>query len=251
LNLRSIAVSVILLCVSASFSRADVEDASEDSSGPSKAIIIKYLEATNQQPLAPHSMEVEINASVPRLQEHGKLRALRKISKVGLITYRVLGFQGDNTVKKEVIARYLQAEQQSQGDPGLLLTPANYKFRLRGERQAPSNLTVYIFQVSPRKKRVGLFRGELWLDARSYLPVLEKGRLVKNPSIFFKKVDFERDFAIQNGVSVPAHMTSTIDTRVVGKVELDINYTSVAEEADDDAAAGESDTASIAPFPLP
>jgi hypothetical protein len=231
--------------------RGDVEESSEDSNSPSKTIIRKYLEATNQQPAAPHSMEVEINASVPRLQEHGKLRALRKISNLGLITYRVLGFQGDNTVKKEVIARYLQAEQQSQRDPGLLLTPANYKFRLKGERQAQNNQTLYIFQVSARQKRVGLFKGELWLDARSYLPVLEKGRLVKNPSIFFKKVDFERDFAIQNGVSVPAHMTSTIDTRVVGKVELDINYTSVAEGADDDAAASETDEASIAQFSLP
>ncbi len=217
------------------------EDSSDDSNGPSKVIISKYLQATNQQP-ALHSMEVEINASVPRLQQHGKLRALRKISKVGLITYRVLGFQGDNTVKKEVIARYLQAEQQSQSDPGLLLTPANYKFKLKGERQLDDKEIVDMFQVSPRKKRVGLFKGELWLDAHSYLPVLEKGRLVKNPSIFFKKVDFERAFAIQNGVSVPAHMTSTIDTRVVGKVELDISYTNVAEGADDDAV----DTAALA-----
>jgi hypothetical protein len=129
----------------------------------------------------------------------------------------------------------------------LLLTPANYKFKLKGERAVQGTETVYMFQVSPRKKRVGLFKGEVWLDAGSYLPVLEKGRLVKNPSIFFKKVDFERAFAIKNGVSVPAHMTSTIDTRVVGKVELDINYTSVAEGADDDAASGtEAETASIA-----
>jgi len=222
--------------------RADAGDSSDDASGNSKAIISKYLEATNQQPVRAHSMEVEINASVPSLKEHGKLRALRKISKVGLITYRVLGFQGDNTVKKEVIARYLQAEQQTQSDPGLMLTPANYKFKLKGERRVENNETVYMFQVSPRKKRVGLFKGEMWLDANSYLPVLEKGRLVKNPSIFFKKVDFERAFAIQDGMSVPAHMTSTIDTRVVGKVELDINYTSVSEGADDDAL----DTASIA-----
>jgi hypothetical protein len=220
--------------------RADGEDSFDDSNGPSKVIIGKYLQATNRQPKA-HSMEVEINASVPRLQQHGKLRALRKISKVGLITYRVLGFQGDNTVKKEVIARYLQAEQQSQSDPGLLLTPANYKFKLKGERRLEDNELVEMFQVSPRKKRVGLFKGELWLDASSYLPVLEKGRLVKNPSVFFKKVDFERDFAILNGVSVPAHMTSTIDTRVVGKVELDINYTHVDDGADDDTV----DTASI------
>jgi hypothetical protein len=190
-------------------------------------------------------MEVEINASVPRLQEHGKLRALRKISKVGLITYRVLGFQGDNTVKKEVIGRYLQAEQQSQSDPGLLLTPVNYKFKLKGERQVEGNETVYIYQVSPRKKRVGLFKGEMWLDAHTYLPVLEKGRLVKNPSLFFKKVDFERAFAIQNGVSIPAHMSSTIDTRIVGRVELDINYTSVAEETDDDSASAGTEPIAI------
>jgi len=219
---------------------AAIEDESDDANSPSNAIISKYLRASNQQPLA-HSMEVEINASVPRLQQHGKLRALRNISKVGLITYRVLGFQGDNTVKKEVIARYLQAEQQSQGDPALMLTPVNYKFKLRGERSVRNNELVYMFQVSPRKKRVGLFKGEVWLDATSYLPVLEKGRLVKNPSIFFRKVDFERNFAIQNGISVPEHMTSTIDTRVVGKVELDVNYTN-AEGADDDAL----DTASIA-----
>ena len=243
---RSIAVTAILLAASTLTLRAAVEESSDDSSSTSKAIISKYLEATNQQPVA-HSMEVEINASVPRLQQHGKLRALRKISKVGLITYRVLGFQGDNTVKKEVIARYLQAEQQSQSDSSMTLTPANYKFKLKGERRAQDGELVYMFQVSPRKKRVGLFRGELWLDANSYLPVLEKGRLVKNPSIFFKKVDFERAFAIQNGMSVPAHMTSTIDTRVVGIVQLDINYTNVAEGAEDNAI----DTAALASPSLP
>jgi hypothetical protein len=214
---------------------AAAEDSLDGTGGPSGAIITKYLQATTQQQSAPHSMEVEINASVPRLKQHGKLWALRKISKVGIITYRVLGFQGDNTVKREVIGRYLQAEQQSQSDPRLTLTPANYKFKLKGEHVQGAE-TVYMFQVAPRKKRVGLFKGEVWLDAASYLPVLEKGRLVKNPSIFFKKVDFERDFAIQNGVSVPAHMTSTIQTRVVGTVELDINYTNVNESTDDDGA---------------
>jgi hypothetical protein len=221
--------------------KADVTDVSEDS-GPSNVIIGKYLEATNLQPAA-RSMEVDINASVPQLKQHGRLRALRKISSVGKITYRILGFQGDNNVKKEVIARYLQAEQQSQGDPALLLTPANYKFKLKG-RQARNGADVYVFQIVPRKKRTGLFKGEVWLDSRSYLPVLEKGRLVKNPSIFFKKVEFERAFSIQNGVSVPAHMTSTIETRIVGKVELDVRYTAVAEGGDEDSV--EINTASLA-----
>ncbi len=240
---RSIAAIAILLAVSGCSLRADVEDGSEDLGGTSKAIVNRYLEATNLQPRA-HSMEVEINASVPQLKEHGKLRALRKISKVGVITYRVLGFQGDNTVKKEVIARYLQADLQSQSNSSMTLSPANYKFKLKGQKQLNNSQTVYVFTVAPLKKRPGLFKGELWLDSGSFLPVLEKGRLVKNPSIFFRKVDFERAFAIQNGVSVPAHMTSTIDTRIVGKVELDINYTSVADVSDDDV--DETDTASAA-----
>ena len=98
----------------------------------------------------------------------------------------------------------------------------------------------YVFQLAPRKKRVGLFKGELWLDARTYLPVVEKGRLVKNPSVFFRKVDFERDFALRNGSSVPARMSSTIDTRLVGKVNLTVNYSEVASNLAEEDELAES-----------
>jgi hypothetical protein len=89
-----------------------------------------------------------------------------------------------------------------------------------------------------------LFKGELWLDASNYFPVYEKGRLVKNPSIFFKKVEFERAFAIQNGVPVPAHLVSTIQTRLVGKVELDVNYRNPGMQPPCDVASQEVETSS-------
>ena len=44
--------------------------------------------------------------------------------------------------------------------------------------------------MTPRKKRAGLFKGEIWIDAATYLRVQESGYLVKNPSIFLKKVAF-------------------------------------------------------------
>ncbi len=216
-------------------------------SGPSAAIISKYLQATeaHEDPLRGASMEIDINAEVPKLQEHGRLRALRKISKVGQITYHVLGFQGDNTVKNQVIARYLQAEQQGQGDESLAITPANYKFKYKGEKEEGQN-QVYVFQLSPRKKKVGLFKGEMWLDAKTDLPVFEKGRFVKNPSIFFKKVEFQRAFAIQNGLAIPQSMTSTIDVRLIGKVKLDINYSNFAQNNDE---AGDDDGSESARIP--
>jgi hypothetical protein len=214
----------------------------------SAEIIDKYVQATegHEDDLRGASMDVDIDAAVPSLKEHGRLRALRKISKVGVITYRVLGFQGDNTVKNQVIARYLNAEQQGRGDMSLAVIPANYKFKYKGERTSPDGRQVYWFQVSPRKKKIGLFKGEIELDAATYLPTMEKGRLVKSPSIWFKKVEFERSFRIQNGVAVPQNLSSTIDARLIGKVELYINYSNFTPNAaDTDQADAGSQTALI------
>lgn len=208
-------------------------EAGEGASGPSTEILNRYLEAeaSHQEAFEGASMEVDIQATVPNLKEQGHLHALRRISKLGRISYRVLGFQGDNTVKNQVIARYLQAEQQAQGRQDLAVTPANYKLRYKGERAMDGDRHVYVFELAPRKKRVGLFKGEMWLDANTCLPVYEKGRLVKNPSIFFKKVEFERAYTVENGVPVPDHMASTIHTRLVGRVDLNVQYSNFEPDA--------------------
>lgn len=237
------ALAAVLLLPSVGFWAA-AEALDDHSREASEAIIDRYLQATqtHEDTLRGASMEIDINANVPKLKEHGHLRALRKISKVGQITYHVLGFQGDNTIKNLVIGRYLQAEQQGQGDQSLAITPANYKFKFKGQK-TDAGKGVYVFQLSPRSKKVGLFKGEMWLDAQTCLPVYEKGHFVKNPSIFFKKVDFERAFAIQNGLAIPQSTNSTIDVRLVGKVELNINYSNFAQNTE---AAADDDTSESA-----
>jgi len=209
-------------------------------SGTSAVIINKYLQATqaHEDTLRGASMQVDIDATVPRLKEKGTLRALRYISKVGQITYRELSFQGDSTIKQQVIARYLSAERQAQSDNKLAITPANYKFKYKGENQLANGSNVFVFQLTPHKKRVGLFRGEIWLDASTYLPVFEKGRLVKNPTVFFRRVDFERAYAIHNGVAIPERVSSTIDTRLIGVVQLDVRYSNFEQSMQVDEAGG-------------
>jgi len=83
-------------------------------------------------------MEVDIDASVPKLKKQGKLHALKNISKLGKITYHALGFIGENMVKTEVIARYLTAEVQATQDGSnsdMSITPDNYKFQIQGHRE--------------------------------------------------------------------------------------------------------------------
>ena len=185
-------------------------------------------------------MDVDMEASLPKLQKHGKLHALRHISSLGRITYEMLRFEGDNTIRNQVIARYLNAEAEAQKkqDASLSVTPANYKFKYKGAGQADGR-AIHIFQVTPRQKRSGLFKGEIWIDAATYLRVQESGDLVKNPSFFLKKVAFVRKFEIRDGISVLRQVQSIVDTRLVGKAELTIDFSNFTVDSQTRGAAGE------------
>jgi len=179
-------------------------------------------------------MDVEIAASVPKLKKQGKLHALRRISSLGRITYEKLRFEGDGAIKSQVIVRYLTAEAEAQKEqsPALAVTSENYKFRYKGMSTLDGRSS-HVFLVTPRHKRSGLFQGELWIDAATYLPVQESGYLVKNPSIFVKKIAFVRRYEIRGGISVPLQVQSVVDTRLVGRAELTIDFTNYSVETTD------------------
>jgi hypothetical protein len=186
-------------------------------------------------------MEVDIDANVPHLKTRGKLHALKSISKLGKITYHALGFSGDNSVKTEVIARYLKAEvDAAQNGQNYSLNPENYKFKYKGIEEYEGR-QVYILHVTPRHKRPNFFKGELWLDAQTYLPVLESGVFVKTPNFMLKKMQFVRVYDIQNGVAVPQRLESKAEVRLIGPVQLNINYSKFSKEDSDAVAGGASD----------
>jgi hypothetical protein len=69
------------------------------------------------------------------------------------------------------------------------------------------------------------------------MPIRESGSFVKNPSVFLKKIEFVRDYEIRDGVAFPKHIESTVDTRLIGRAELSINYSNFnkQESAEDEA----------------
>jgi hypothetical protein len=77
---------------------------------------------------------LEIEASLPRLAKHGSMQAVRQTGASERSEYEAIKFDGDSTIKHEVIARYLAAEEQAEGLPysSVAVTPANYKFRYAG-----------------------------------------------------------------------------------------------------------------------
>jgi len=92
-----------------------------------KEVINRYVAAqqVQQEALKGARMEVEIDAQLPSLEKNGKLKVLRIISKFGKITFDQIGqFIGDPIVKKEVIGKYLELEQNEREKGSIAITPA-------------------------------------------------------------------------------------------------------------------------------
>lgn len=227
-----------LFAAIATFTAAAATDATTPAPAPD-AIVKSYTEATQRQEEAQAakvaSMTVDISASVPKLKKQGKLHALRTIFARKKVTYNDVKFEGDSSIKTDVIGRYLSAEAEAMTDPAQVeasaVTPANYKFSFRGQTQLDGR-AVYLFNVTPRKKQEKLFKGQIWIDADTYLLVQESGALVKKPSFWMHNVAFTRKYDIRDGVSIPVRVETSADVTIVGKVEMTIDFSnfSLADE---------------------
>jgi hypothetical protein len=225
-----------VLCIA--FAALPILAAPESDDAATREILDRYLAHVQdqEQALRGVQMEMDIDAKLPKLQKTGKFHAFRSISRVGQITYNGLKFIGDNTIKNDVIARYLRAENETKDVAQLAITPANYRFKYKGMEATDGHL-VHVFQLKPKKKSVGLFDGELWLDAQTCLPVRESGRFVKSPSVFLKKIPFVREYDIKDGIAIPRHIESTVDTRLWGPAEMSIDFSNFARDDDQHVSA--------------
>lgn len=192
------------------------------------------------------AMDVDISAELPKMKKAGKLRALRTISRLGKITYDAIRFEGDNTIKRELIARYLSTEMEATDKTAAPITPEFYKFRYKGlvEREGTP---VHVFHLTPKKKLAGTFKGEIWLEKDTCLTLREAGRLVKNPSVFIRQFDFVRNFEVKDGISVPKHTTGIVETRLWGRAEMNIHFSNFTRL--DDSAATVADESHLEKTP--
>ena len=199
-----------------------VDTMSVDPPAAGRALALYLASSAQGDPWsAPNGTMLEVDAYLPKVGEEGHLRAIRAWAESKTPEYQVIQLDGDASVKQQVIARYLNAEQQAAAMPAssVAITPANYKFRYVG----PNNGTpVYVFHITPRKKRSGLIDGELWIDGATGLLIHESGYLVKRPSFFIRHFKIVRDVRLQDGAPYVRTSHIEIDARFVGRAELTI-----------------------------
>jgi len=174
--------------------------------------------------LAAYSAVTVIRAELPDTSQQGEYELQRKFEAPHSLQFTPVHFTGDGFVKSNVITRLLQSEVDhvQKDDPALTaISPANYKFAYKGASNI-ENRVVHVFQVKPQKKRVGLFKGRIYLDAYTGALVRAEGSLVKSPSFFVKHIEFVQQFADIQSFTLPIRMHSEAKARIVGRTIVDI-----------------------------
>ena len=180
--------------------------------------------AVQASQLASYSAITVIKAQLPDTSQEGEYELQRSYSAPHTLLFNPVRFVGDKFVKSNVIVRLLQSEVDhvQKDDPSqTAISPANYKFSYKGQNQIGDRL-VEVFQVNPRKKRLGLFKGKIYLDAHTGTLARVEGTAVKSPSFFVKNIQFVQDYADFDSFTLPVHVHSEARARIVGRTIVDI-----------------------------
>lgn len=174
--------------------------------------------------LTEYSSVTLIRATLPESSQSGEFQLQRHYSAPRSLQFKAIRFIGDGFVKTNIIARLLQSEVDhvEKDDLSLTaLTPANYKFSAKGTTEI-NGRSVHVYQVKPRKKRIGLFKGHIYLDAYTGSLVRAEGSSVKSPSFLIRKIDFVQDYVDVGAFTFPTHLHSEATAHLVGLTIVDI-----------------------------
>lgn len=189
--------------------------------------------------LPSYSAVTRISAELPASKQRGIFELERRYSAPKTLQFVPVQFSGDGFVKHNVINRLLQQEvdrTQKQDGAQTAICEKNYKFAYKGESEIDGR-SVHVYQVKPRTDLPGLFKGRVYIDVLSGALLRAEGKLEKSPSFFIKKMDFVTDYADLNGFSLPIHIHTVTDVRIIGRVVMDISTTAYTFEGNPAAPA--------------
>jgi hypothetical protein len=192
---------------------------------PELALNTYYRRAARQAGgLASYGMSTVVDANLPDTLQQGRFELRTQYIAPSTLRFTPLHFTGDRFVKSHVINRYLQAEAQHverQDRGATAINLANYTFSYK-RSETTGGQVLHVYAVKPRRKSPGLFKGEITLDATTGSLRRAKGTMVKSPSFFIRKIEFEQDYEDVGDLTVPVHLRSTAKARLVGRVVIEV-----------------------------
>ena len=105
-------------------------------------------------------------------------------------------------------------------------SPDNYGFRFIREEDVDGQ-RCYVLDLLPRRKDIHLLRGNVWVDANTYLPRRFEGELAKAPSWWVRDVRVAFVYGKVGGMWLQTASEASANVRVLGRstiVSRDLSY---------------------------
>jgi len=124
-------------------------------------------------------------------------------------------------VGKMIIGRMLAKEAEVTKDSGATdISPDNYDFRLIGEDEV-SGQRCYVLELFPRRQDKNLLRGNIWVDANTYLLRRTEGEPAKAPSWWVRDVRIALRYGDVGGMWLQTASEATARVRILGPCTMD------------------------------
>jgi len=144
----------------------------------------------------------------------------------GKKVFTILSQSGSAFMRKHVLKRLIEAENKASGrreHRQSAITPRNYNFQLAGYEDGAQG-HYYILKAVPRAKREFLFKGRIWVDARSFAITRIEGQPAKSLSWWTTKVNFVYRYRKVGPFWLPASNNTVTHVRIFGRSLLTIDY---------------------------
>jgi hypothetical protein len=132
-----------------------------------------------------------------------------------------------STLGQMIVRRILASEVEITKDyTSTDLSQENYGFRFL-HKEDVNGQRCYVLEMLPRRKDKHLLRGDVWVDANTYLIRRFEGRPARNPSWWVRDVRVALVYGDVGGMWLQTASKSTAQARILGPytvVSRDVNY---------------------------
>ena len=149
------------------------------------------------------------------------------VQRAGIKEFTVISESGSVLIRKHVLHRLLESEQEAASDDAnreaVALSTANYRFSLLG-CESGGGRPLYVMRVEPLRGNKFLYRGMIWIDAQDFAVSRIEAEPAQNPSYWILHSQIRHRYQKIGEFYLPALNQTTTDMRFGGKAVLTIQY---------------------------
>jgi hypothetical protein len=153
------------------------------------------------------------------------LKVRMSCSSSGHKTFEVVFENGLSVIRKKVLRRMLEAEEEASRDDirtQTQIAPQNYNFRLLGSEIQQGRLA-YVLEATPKTISKFLLRGRIWVDGADFAIVRVEATPALKPSALIHNIKVVQQYEKVGAMWLPLYNRSMSDSFFFGHTDVTID----------------------------